>query len=159
MSSFLQKLKGEGVVKKGEETKPASDGKSLGNMAKIELDVSQTANEVLLYAIIPGAKEEDIEVIVEGDSDVVTLRGIKSRPEDVFGAIHQDHEGQFLVEECLWGEFYRQVILPEKIDVSSSEAKYKDGVLIVKLPLLAASSNKTRLKVSKVEDGPIQVNS
>lgn len=152
MSSFLQKLKGEGIVKKSEDIKPLPDGKTLGNIAKIELDVFQTGTEVIIYAIIPGSSEADIEVLIEGDSDVITLRGIKNRPEGIFGNGYQDHAGQYLVEECLWGEFYRQVILPEKIDTNTAEAKYKNGVLAIKLPLLVASNNKTRLKVSKVED-------
>lgn len=156
MSSFLQKLKGEGIIKTGEAGSTQASGKVPSNVAKVDLDVYQTGTEIVVYAIIPGSKEADIEVLIEGDNDIVTLRGLKNRPEGIFGNGYATHEGQFLVEECMWGEFYRQIILPEKIDSSASEAKYKDGILVIKLPLLVASNNKTRLKVSKVEDGPKQ---
>jgi HSP20 family molecular chaperone IbpA len=39
-------------------------------------------------------------------------------------------QGAFFTEECIWGDFYRRIILPESVDIENAEAKIKNGVLI-----------------------------
>jgi HSP20 family molecular chaperone IbpA len=53
-----------------------------------------------------------------------------------------------VAEECVWGDFYRRIILPESVNIEKAEAKIKNGVLILSLPLLKPSEKeKVKLKV------------
>jgi HSP20 family molecular chaperone IbpA len=45
-------------------------------------------------------------------------------------------ENKYLRQECQWGHFYRQIILPQEVNVNEIEAKFRKGVLILHLPLL-----------------------
>ncbi|MCK5357729.1 MAG: Hsp20 family protein, partial [Elusimicrobiales bacterium] len=42
---------------------------------------------------------------------------------------------------CHWGPFYRQIILPQEVNVTEVEAKFKKGILILRLPLLRLQIN------------------
>jgi len=49
----------------------------------------------------------------------------------------------------VWGDFYRRIILPESVNIDQAEAKIKNGVLILMLPLLKpGEKEKVQLKVS-----------
>ena len=53
-----------------------------------------------------------------------------------------------MAEECVWGDFYRRIILPESDNIDKAEAKIQNGVLILSLPLLKASEKeKVKLNV------------
>ena len=61
-------------------------------------------------------------------------------------------EGAFFTEECTWGDFYRRIILPESVDIESAEAKVKNGVLVLSLPLLKPEEKeKVKLKVRNAD--------
>lgn len=48
------------------------------------------------------------------------------------------------------GDFYRRIILPESVEIEKAEAKIKNGVLILVLPLLKSSEKeKVRLRVKQ----------
>jgi HSP20 family molecular chaperone IbpA len=49
------------------------------------------------------------------------------------------------------GIFYRRIILPESVDIDKAEAKIKNGVLILILPLLK-SSEKERVRLRVKQD-------
>jgi HSP20 family molecular chaperone IbpA len=58
----------------------------------------------------------------------------------------------FFTEECIWGEFYRRIILPESVDIERADAKIKNGVLILVLPLMKPEEKeKVKLKITKAK--------
>jgi HSP20 family molecular chaperone IbpA len=89
----------------------------------------------------------DVHVSIEGDADLVLIEGQRTRPEYIVFP-KKKVRGSFVAEECVWGDFYRRIILPESVNIEKAEAKIKNGVLILMLPLLKPNEKeKVRLRV------------
>jgi HSP20 family molecular chaperone IbpA len=167
MSSFLQKLKGKGVGVSDDHTAtPVTSEKSdiPSGVTQLPVDVQQSDTEITIFAQVPGTEIKDLDVSIEGDNDVITISGTSHRPTDLVAAKQEgdvaissgggqgggEHD-EFTLEECAWGKFFRQIILPQEVDATSAQAKVKDGVLVLHLPLKGHSSNKMRMHVERVE--------
>ena len=151
MVSFLKKLKGEGIGEEGNAE--GEDGEAvLSAVGRLDVDVYQTASAVLIYAPIYGADIADVDVSIEGDNDVVTISGTRKRPEEHAFNNKPTPDGQYYAEEIVWGDFYRQIILPEEIDTEKAEARLKNGILILILPLLSSSTSKTKMKIMELDE-------
>jgi HSP20 family molecular chaperone IbpA len=183
MSSFLQKLRGKGVVDgaegeaQGEAHEAVQEGPA--GVTQLPVDVAQTDSEIVIYAQIPGTDLSSLDVSIEGDNDVITIQGSSRRPEEIAHGDHGDvaqadhgvttataesvpiHIGHhttesteahaFSIEECAWGQFFRQIILPQGVDAEHAQAKVKDGVLVLRLPLQMPEDNKIRMNVVKLQ--------
>ncbi|HVZ24341.1 MAG TPA: Hsp20/alpha crystallin family protein, partial [Vicinamibacterales bacterium] len=92
----------------------------------------------------------DYSVMIEGDGDVVTIKGQRNKP----NGDHFDHPGiedkEQVLSECSWGKFYRQIILPAAVDATKTQAKMREGVLMLLLPLKTASDSGVRVQVQEV---------
>ena len=150
MVSFLKKLKGEGLGDK--EDLHGDDEGALSSVGRLDVDVYQTSSAVVIYAPIFGADISDVDVSIEGDNDVVTISGTRKRPEEHAFNGKQTPHGRYYAEEAVWGDFYRQIILPEEIDTDKAEAKLKNGILILVLPLLSVSESKTKMKILELDE-------
>src|SRR3989344_4009345 len=142
--SFLQRLKGRGV-RSGEKLLSADEQTSLDKIVQLDVDVFQTDNLIVVYAHAAGADMSDIQVSIEGDADIVLIEGRRLRPEHI-AFPKKKPDGAFFTEECVWGDFYRRIILPESVDISKAQAKVKNGVLALILPLLKPEE-KERVKL------------
>lgn len=91
----------------------------------LSVDVFQSGDKIIVKATIAGAKNEDIEVIVNGD--MLTIKGERRLNQDV-------EYDDYLYRECYWGKFSRTIILPVQIEESKVEAKMDNGVLTIILP-------------------------
>lgn len=158
MNSFLRKLKREGVVKQDESadtlpspsvTKPGAA--ILSGVTQLPVDVFQSDRNIIIYAQIPGLNLEKLDISIEGDNDVVTIQGEYHRPEEL-SSEHNSGTGEFSLEECAWGQCFRQIILPQEIDSATADAKVKDGVLVLTLPLKNSTNKKTKMHVTKWVD-------
>lgn len=152
--SFLQRLKGKGV--KSGEASLLSDAEetAVDKVAQLFVDVYQTERMIVVYAQSAGADMNDVHVSIEGDADIVLIEGRRVRPEYVVFP-KKVVKGSFVAEECIWGDFYRRIILPESVNIDKAEAKIKNGVLILMLPLLKASEKeKVQLKVTGGRTAP-----
>jgi HSP20 family molecular chaperone IbpA len=145
--SFLQRLKGKGV-RSGEGLLSDAEETAADKVAQLFVDVYQTERMIVVYAQSSGADMNDVQVSIEGDADIVLIEGRRVRPEYVVFP-KKVVKGSFVAEECVWGDFYRRIILPESVNIDKAEAKIKNGVLILVLPLLKPSEKeKVQLKVS-----------
>ncbi len=173
MSSFLQKLKGKGVgIADDHSVSPANlpaKSEVPSGVTQLPVDVKQGDTEITIYALVPGTEIKDLDVSIEGDNDVITIQGSSHRPEDLItgpregavaitqGVAHtpatEEHD-TFALEECVWGKFFRQIILPQEVDATVAQAKVKDGVLVLHLPLKGHASTKLRMHVEKVDSAP-----
>ena len=150
--SFLQRLKGRGV-RSDERLQSAEEETVADSVAQLDVDVYQSENTIVVYAQSAGADINDVHVSIEGDADIVLIEGRRQRPEHLVFPKHRP-EGAFFTEECTWGDFYRRIILPESVDIDHAEAKIKNGVLILVLPLLKpAEKEKVTLKVQAERKG------
>lgn len=112
---ILQKNPEKIEVKKEEWLEPEGE---------LAIDVYQTENYLVIQSAIAGVKPENLDLTLEGDR--VTIRGSREKP--------TTEEGDYFTQECYWGPFSREVILPVEIDPNRAEAEMKEGILIVKIP-------------------------
>jgi HSP20 family protein len=92
-------------------------------MAAPAMDIHQSDKEVEITAELPGVKEEDIDITIEGG--VLTLRGEKK-------SSREDEEGGY--RERTYGSFERRITLPNDIDENTCSADFADGILTITLP-------------------------
>ena len=138
--SFLDKLKvkvEEGGAGENQAKDEKKDKKSSGFL-QLDVDILQTTDAIIIIAPIPGVEVKDLDISIENENDVVTIQGKRQMPGSVdFGG----EEKKYLRQECHWGPFYRQIILPQEVNVTDVEAKFKKGILILRLPLLRLQIN------------------
>ena len=89
------------------------------------VDVTETDDEVLVRAEIPGAKPEEINVAVT--QNVLTISGQKEES-------HETKQRGFYRAERRSGMFRRSVPLPSWVNADNASAEYNNGVLTVHLP-------------------------
>lgn len=151
--SFLQRLKGRGV-RTEQRLQSSEEETALDKIVQLDVDVFQTTDLIVVYAQAAGAELADIHVSIEGDADVVLIEGKRLRPAHL-AFQKKKPEGAFFTEECVWGDFYRRIILPESVDIARAEAKVKNGVLVLVLPLLKPEEKeKIHLKINRVKGKP-----
>jgi HSP20 family molecular chaperone IbpA len=105
---------------------------------QLTIDVFQTPTDIYIESAIAGISPEDIDIHVTSDS--VTIRGTRARDKHV-------KPEDYLHQECYWGRFYRQVILPQEVDAEGSIASFsRNGILRIQLPKMSRAKAK-KLKV------------
>lgn len=150
--SFLQRLKGRGV-RTERKLQSSEEETALDKIVQLDVDVYQTTDLIVVYAQAAGAELADIHVSIEGDADIVLIEGKRLRPEHL-AFPKKKPGGSYFSEECVWGDFYRRIILPESVDITQAQAKVKNGVLVLVLPLLKPEQKeKVRLKIKQAPKG------
>ena len=158
-SSFLDRLKKKAVIpvtpedekKEKVETQAAQSTPASETIAdQLHVDIFKTDGAILVYAQIAGANVNDYNVLIEGDGDVVTIKGQRTRPDgEMFeGRVATNKEK--VLEECSWGAFYRQIILPAEVDAAKADAKMHEGVLVLFLPLKRSEDKGVKIQVTQV---------
>jgi HSP20 family protein len=89
------------------------------------VDIEETANEIVVTAEIPGLDENDFNVTLSGD--VLTIKGEKR-------AEREQQDGNSYYFERRFGTFTRSLRLPFTPMDENIEAKYDKGVLTVRVP-------------------------
>ncbi len=108
---------------------------------ELSIDVYETDNDFIVQSTVAGVKSEDLDINIE--NDMVVIRGSR----------HQEsgaEDKKYYYQECYWGSFSREVILPEEVDGSRAEASVKNGVLTLKIP--KAGKKKKKKVAIKQED-------
>jgi HSP20 family protein len=111
-----------------EENKKKQEEKWLETEGQLAVDVFQTEDELVIQSTIAGIKGDDLDIAIEGDK--VTIRGRRERPT-------RDEKINYFYQECYWGPFSREIILPVEIDPSRATALFKEGVLVIRMPKIA----------------------
>ncbi|MGH8004831.1 MAG: Hsp20/alpha crystallin family protein [Limisphaerales bacterium] len=89
------------------------------------VDVTETKDEVVVRAEVPGMVKEDLTVTLQ--DNVLTLRGEKKQEKE-------EKDASFHRMERGYGSFVRSFTLPTLVQADKVKAAYKDGVLTVTLP-------------------------
>lgn len=99
------------------------------------LDISETEKEVTISAELPGMEPEDINIAI--DRGTLTISGEKHAEKEEKGK-------RFYRVERSYGSFHRAIPLPNEVDEDKIDAKFKRGVLKVKLPKTKAAQEQSR---------------
>ncbi len=89
------------------------------------VDVYETEKHIIIQAPLAGVKHENLDITTE--KDIVVIKGERKRPS-------QEEIKSFYTNECFFGNFQREVILPEETDPSRIEARMEEGILTIRVP-------------------------
>jgi HSP20 family protein len=89
------------------------------------LDITETKNEVVVKAELPGMDPKDIDISLS--DGMLTIKGEKKQERE------EKEENYHLVERS-YGSFTRSVALPKEVKHDKISASYKNGVLKIVLP-------------------------
>lgn len=105
------------------------------------VDVSEGKSDIIVKAEIPGVDKEDIDLSLDGR--LLTICGEKEHEKEETDEHYHRVESSF--------GFYRRTIeLPADVDDSNVDAKYKNGVLKIKLKKAKeAETRKIKIKTGK----------
>ena len=92
---------------------------------KPSVDISETEDEFIVTADLPGINREDLNVTVADGR--LTLRGERRQAT-------QESEGSVHRVERVYGTFTRAFDLPTAVNAENITASYRDGVLSVSVP-------------------------
>ena len=114
-------------IAKAVEDKKATESKEkwFEPEGQLAIDVYQTDTEIVIRSTIAGAKPEDLDISIEADN--ILIKGNREEPPEA-------GQKNYFYQECFWGPFSRQIILPEEADPNRAEASMKEGVLIIRIP-------------------------
>ena len=104
------------------------------------LDVSETKNELMVKAEVPGMDPKDIDISLS--DGMLTIKGEKKREKE-------EKEADYHLVERSYGAFVRSVQLPKEVQGNKISASYKDGILKITLPK-SEEAKKKEVKI-KVE--------
>ncbi len=106
------------------EVAPRRRGEERGEWLP-SLDVSETKNELVVKAEVPGMDAKDIDISLS--DGVLTIKGEKKQEKE-------EKEADYHLVERSYGAFTRSIQLPKEVQGDKIHASYKDGILRVTLP-------------------------
>lgn len=115
---------------------------ALAGIIAPSIDVVQDEREVRVTAELPGVKDDDIDVSVDGD--ILTIRAEK-RVE------REDEKNRRHVSERAFGTFQRSLRLPQAVDPDEVKAHFDHGVLTIRMPRAEDGEGRRRIAI---ESGP-----
>jgi HSP20 family protein len=118
-------------------------GAGLDTPTSLPLDVTRTADELIVEAALPGIKPEDVDITVEDGT--LSIRG-EFREEQRSG------EGETLVQEIRRGTVARAVTLPTGLEPDRASATFEHGVLTLRIPK-AESVKPRQIRISPTVEG------
>ncbi len=89
------------------------------------LDVTNSADALVVEASLPGIKPDDVEITVENGT--LSIHG-ESRSEETTG------EGETLVREIRRGSVSRMIALPNGLEADKATATFDHGILTLRIP-------------------------
>lgn len=107
-------------------------------VGQLPVDIFQTENELIIYSTVAGIKKEDLEISVEDDR--LLIRGERKNPAE------KEKNKDYFCQECFWGLFSKEIILPVETDPSRIEAEMEKGILIIKIPKISKEKKKIIVK-------------
>jgi HSP20 family protein len=112
-------------IKEEAPSKRIKDKNILREDGQLTVDVFETEKDLIIQSAVAGVDAKDLDISIE--KDMVSIRGERERN------IEEESEN-FFYQECYWGSFSREVVLPAEVDSSKAEASMKDGVLTIRMP-------------------------
>lgn len=109
-------------------------------VGELPVDVYETSNDIIIQTLIAGVLPENLSISIT--RDMVTIKG--KREENKVIAPDQYH-----FRELYWGSFARAVRLPAEVEIDTSEAIERHGMLMIKLPKID-KGRKTVLKIKSI---------
>jgi HSP20 family protein len=91
----------------------------------IPLDITNSADTLVVEAALPGVKPEDVDVTVENGTLTISAESREEREET---------KGEILISEIRRGSVSRAVALPSGLVADKATATFENGVLRLTIP-------------------------
>jgi HSP20 family protein len=111
-----------------------------GNGQLVPMDVVAGDDEIVVEAILPGVKPEEVDITVEGNT--LTIAGDTT-------SVVTPRDGSVLLKEIRRGRFTRTLTLPDGLEPDNAKATFEDGVLTLHIP----KAQQTRPRQIKISPG------
>lgn len=99
----------------------------------LTVDVFRSGNDIVIQSTIAGTDPNDMDISIT--KDMVTVKGQRSTEEKI-------KSSDYYHRELYWGSFSRSIILPVDIDPDNAKASMKNGILIIRLPIVVEKAVK-----------------
>jgi HSP20 family protein len=104
-----------------------------------QVDCYQTQRPAAIHVVVELAGIDPAKVQIYADERALLITGERRRPRCTGRVYHQ--------MEIDYGRFSRQVSLPADVDVETTKATYKQGVLTIVLPLAKKPVSPERVEI------------
>lgn len=122
---------------KGFSSKPIENKDWFEVKGQLVVDLYREKEDLIVRAPIAGIRVEDVNIVIE--NDILKINGKREKPEEDMGK-------SYLLKECYWGEFSREIVLPLEVDGQRTRARITNGILIISMPIIEREETK-RVKV------------
>lgn len=114
-------------------------GRAAGEGWYPAVEVTEKNGQLHVSAELPGMNPEDVKVEVTNDS--LIIHGERKSE-------HEHHIGRAYRSERRYGQFYRQISLPEGVNAEQAKAQFRNGLLEVTLPVPEQASKRRQIPIS-----------
>lgn len=94
---------------------------------QLTVDVYRKGQSIFVISAVAGVSHSDLDVSIENNT--LSIKGFRKKP-------YQSTDTEVLLEECVWGEFYRDLTINENLDVDKIKASIASGILTIEVPIL-----------------------
>jgi HSP20 family protein len=106
---------------------------------QLVVDVYETEKEVVVRSAIAGVTAEELNISLE--QDILIIKGERKDKEEV-----PKDKRNYFIQECYFGPFEKEIILPKEVETTEIKAKMKNGFLIIRLPKGKNNSKQIEIK-------------
>jgi HSP20 family protein len=99
----------------------------------LAIDVYEKKDKIVAEIILPGLVESDIDIAIEDHLLMISAHREEEKETD---------EKEYYSKEIKRGSFSRTIRLPRLVDANTADAQYKNGILIITMPIIVGSNNK-----------------
>lgn len=117
----------------------SDDSQDIGQLA---LDVVENHESIYILAPIAGVELSNIDISIH--ESTLSLSWVRNKPKEFYG-----HSIEVKNQECFWGRFMRNIILPDNMDFSQVQAVMENNLLVIHIPKIRFDSK--TIKINKIE--------
>ncbi|HEY6991374.1 MAG TPA: Hsp20/alpha crystallin family protein [Bryobacteraceae bacterium] len=107
-----------------------------------ELEITEKNGKFCIQTDLPGLRPDDVKVEITGDR--LTISGERKSE-------NENREGGIYRSERRYGQFYREIALPEGVNADEAKANFHEGVLEITLPVPLQTSNRRQIPIQTGE--------
>jgi HSP20 family protein len=104
---------------------------------QLAVDIYETEDKLVIKARTAGVKKSDLDLNIS--NNVLKIHGLITNTDEI-GVV------KWWAQECYWGEFDREIVLPVQVVEDEVEAVLRDGVLTVTFTKIVPNA-KTKIQV------------
>jgi HSP20 family protein len=123
--------------------RPRAWGFTSDGSGVIPLDITNSADTLVVEAALPGVKPEDVDITVENGTLTISAESHEEREET---------KGEMLISEIRRGSVSRSVALPSGLEADKATATFEHGVLRLSIPRAEAVKPR-QIRISPTIDG------